>query len=564
MSSRTDTSGTDGRFRTAEHEFPGPRGMAIAVLLLALHGIAAAQETPATAPSPATAPQTTPPAVPQTPPAATPTPDPNAAAGGLPQAAAPPVYSPTTQAPPPNPGTPGAPAAAGYVIPPAPAMGGYAQTPPQATYPTQQPGAMPPYGGVPQYGTQPNGTQPYGAQPYGAQPYGAQPYGAQPYPGQFPQPGQKAHPVRDFFAGTIAAVLNGVTGGVAGTVTQGINGSITGWFARKQQQIAGTQYSPYGAAGYPQTGVGYPQSTYPQATYPQSTAGYPQTTYPSATAYPQTTTTYPQSTTAYPQTTTYPQSTTAYPQTTTYPQPATGYPQGTNPYPQSAIAYPQATPYPATAIQVFDPSTGQATMTSVNAYAGATTANTAFSPGTDSTALFAGVAYEVHVQGPAGDSVPINAATYEFHTGDRFTVYLRPSVPGHLLVFNVNPFGKQTRIDSTDVAAGMLTTIGPYQFTDNTGDESLRLVLSPCTSPTLLASTRDIVNVSSTAQSGSGVAFSSCSAMGSRGISDIKVRDIQKVALDGTTSYALDPIAKAELASGQLAPREITIVFHHR
>jgi hypothetical protein len=44
---------------------------------------------------------------------------------------------------------------------------------------------------------------------------------------------------------------------------------------------------------------------------------------------------------------------------------------------------------------------------------------------------------------------------------------------------------------------------------------------------------------------------------------DTHTRDIEKVGLKGTTSFALDPLSAHEMKSGQVTPREVTIVFHH-
>jgi hypothetical protein len=170
------------------------------------------------------------------------------------------------------------------------------------------------------------------------------------------------------------------------------------------------------------------------------------------------------------------------------------------------------------------------------------------------------VAYEVHAVGANGTSTPVDPTTYVFRTGDRFVVYYRPSMPGKMEVFNINPLGQQTRIDAVNMAGGQLATLGPYQFTSTTGDEALRIVLSPCSSPELLTQTRDIVNVSGSAPASGGVQIGSCGTS----TRDIRTRDITKVALDGGTSFALDPVSQAELASGQLAPRELKIYFHHR
>ena len=214
-----------------------------------------------------------------------------------------------------------------------------------------------------------------------------------------------------------------------------------------------------------------------------------------------------------------------------------------------------ATVYRDVPYQVYDATTGQLATGNSNPYAAAAAGN--------SRGLYAGIAYEVYALTAGGTPAQVNAATYVFHTGDRFTVYARPSMPGRLDIYNVNAVGKQTHIDTANTAAGQLTTLGPYEFTATTGDESLHLVLSPCSTATLLASTRDIVNVSSGAPAGAAVPLQSCNAPIMRGLAGIQTRDIQKVAVDGGTSYALDPVSQAELSSGQVASRDITIVFHH-
>ena len=156
--------------------------------------------------------------------------------------------------------------------------------------------------------------------------------------------------------------------------------------------------------------------------------------------------------------------------------------------------------------------------------------------------------------------------TYQFRSGDRFMVYYRPSLPGRMQVFNINPAGQQTLIDATNMAAGQLAGLGPYEFTNLAGDESLRLVLAPCSTPQLLVATRDIVKVDapppSDAQTGGGVHLENCSVTTTRSVA-VRTRDIQKVAADGTTSYALDPVSAQELTTGNVESREVTIVFHH-
>ena len=142
-------------------------------------------------------------------------------------------------------------------------------------------------------------------------------------------------------------------------------------------------------------------------------------------------------------------------------------------------------------------------------------------------------------------------------------VYYRPSMPGRMEVYNINPAGQQSRIDSVTMAAGQLASLGPYQFTSMTGEESLRLVLAPCSTPQLLVATRDIVNVGAATATSSGVQLGACGAPTTRGLK-VNTRDITKVAVDGGTAFALDPVTRQELSSGQVTAREINIVFHHR
>jgi hypothetical protein len=79
----------------------------------------------------------------------------------------------------------------------------------------------------------------------------------------------------------------------------------------------------------------------------------------------------------------------------------------------------------------------------------------------------------------------VDPATYIFHSGDRFLVYCRPSLPGRVRVSNVSPVVEVIPIAS--LTAGELAKPGPYQLTDLVGDEALRLVLEPCSTPELVA-----------------------------------------------------------------------------
>jgi hypothetical protein len=371
-----------------------------------------------------------------------------------------------------------------------------------------------------------------------------------------------------------------------------VAGGLTNWFARKNRtgQYAQQPYAqgyPGGTSAYPSTTQGYsaasPYASTQTSAYGATTPAYPTTAPYAATspayaatspAYPATTPAYSTTSPAYPATATstdpyatttgaaYPAQATAYtaPTTSPYPAPTTSpYPSATAPGTTAYVAPTQygtqtASAYPSTTTQVYDAQTGQLSTAAGTVYATSSAA-------TDGT-LYAGIAYEVHALGPGGTTTPVNPATYVFHTGDRFMVYYRPSMPGRMEVFNINPAGRQTQIDSASMAAGQMATLGPYEFSAMTGDESLRISLSPCSTQQLLVATRDIVNVVSPTTATTGVQLGTC-GMNTRGL-DVKTRDITKVAVDGGTAFALDPVSASELSGGQIATRDVQIVFHHR
>jgi hypothetical protein len=176
-------------------------------------------------------------------------------------------------------------------------------------------------------------------------------------------------------------------------------------------------------------------------------------------------------------------------------------------------------------------------------------------------ALHAGVAYEVHLIGP--EPRPVDPKKHVFRTGDRFQVYYRPTLPGRITVSNVNPKGKEATIDAVEAAAGQLLVLGPYEFVDKQGNETLRIVLGPCSTPALMVATRGIVKVSGSATGQGALRFADCDSAKTRALSG-KVRDIRKTATDGVTSFAMDPVSDRELASGVVVPRETKIKLRHR
>jgi hypothetical protein len=142
-------------------------------------------------------------------------------------------------------------------------------------------------------------------------------------------------------------------------------------------------------------------------------------------------------------------------------------------------------------------------------------------------------------------------------------VFFRPSLPGRMDIYNINPAGRQSLIDAQELAAGQLTQLGPYEFTAATGDEQLRLVMQPCSTPQLVSATRDIVRVPDTIPVQSGLELQTCNVSATRSARAVPTRDIRKVSMEDGTQFALDPLSAQELASGQVAPREVTIRFRH-
>jgi hypothetical protein len=184
-------------------------------------------------------------------------------------------------------------------------------------------------------------------------------------------------------------------------------------------------------------------------------------------------------------------------------------------------------------------------------------------PTPPSAQIYAGIAYEIHLLRADGSTQPVDIASYPFRTGDQFRVYYRPSLPGRVDVFNINAAGQHSQIDSSVVAAGELASLGPYEFTDLQGDETLILKLSPCVTPQLYATTRSIVKVQGAQPVSNPMGLGDCSGTATRGLKT-RTRDIRKVSVEGGTSFALDAIAPGELGDGDLSARQVTITLHHR
>jgi hypothetical protein len=143
-------------------------------------------------------------------------------------------------------------------------------------------------------------------------------------------------------------------------------------------------------------------------------------------------------------------------------------------------------------------------------------------------------------------------------------VHYRPALPGRVTISNVDPRGNESRIDQSQVAAGQLATLGPYRFVDSTGRETLKLRLEPCSSPTLTAASRAIVKAGAPASANAtALRINDCSEALARGFA-AKTRAITKTSLDGATRFALDPMERDEMASGEFMARELAITLQHR
>jgi hypothetical protein len=131
-------------------------------------------------------------------------------------------------------------------------------------------------------------------------------------------------------------------------------------------------------------------------------------------------------------------------------------------------------------------------------------------------------------------------------------------------VYNTNAAGQTSKIDSLSVAGGQLAELGPYEFANMKGNETLILSLSPCSTAALMTATRNIVKVPDGASVMAGsFQLSQCGSAATRGLRT-KTRDIRKVANEGGTIFGLDPLSRTEMSSGDVAPRQITISLQHQ
>jgi hypothetical protein len=188
-------------------------------------------------------------------------------------------------------------------------------------------------------------------------------------------------------------------------------------------------------------------------------------------------------------------------------------------------------------------------------------------PDAGNSQVYAGVAFEIYTLGPGGP-MRVDPATHYFRTGEKFRIAYRPALPGRVNVYNINPSGQYSQVDTVnvDVASAQLVNLGPYQFADQPGDETLILELSPCQTDNMLSVTRSIVKADSAQGMNAGFQLSSCGTAVTRGLANKPpptTRTI-KIATEDGTSYALDPLSSTELQTGQVSPRQVVITLMHR
>lgn len=177
--------------------------------------------------------------------------------------------------------------------------------------------------------------------------------------------------------------------------------------------------------------------------------------------------------------------------------------------------------------------------------------------------LQAGIAYEIYVQGPESQWIRVDPQTFVFATGQQFVVAYRPNLPGRVAVYNVNPRGQETAIDSKNVSGGQLATLGPYEFSGQKGDELLKIVLAPCVSPQMPVITGDIARVANAAVNALPFRLSQCTPE-TDAPRPVGTRDIKKVSMEGGIAFGLDKLSESELQTGNLTPRSLAIGLQHR
>ena len=177
------------------------------------------------------------------------------------------------------------------------------------------------------------------------------------------------------------------------------------------------------------------------------------------------------------------------------------------------------------------------------------------------TSLQAGVAYQVSLVGRDGTRALVDPAQRRFNSGERVEVTYQTNLPGIVEIFNIDSTGRQELIDQKQVGAAQLTILGPYEFVNAKGDEVLRISLRPCVNDKAGTHTRGMMRAQINPELSGTLLSCEDPALKQN---KVATRGIAKVSVEGGTNFALDPVSRAEIASGQLAPREVNIRFVHQ
>ena len=172
----------------------------------------------------------------------------------------------------------------------------------------------------------------------------------------------------------------------------------------------------------------------------------------------------------------------------------------------------------------------------------------------------AGFAFRVQLITAEGSRSDVDPTRQTFSSGQQFELSYRTNLPGRVVVFNLDPRGQEREIDRVELQAGELNVLGPYEFVDATGEDTLRLVFQPCIPR--IDSGRGIAKVAMVREDVAR-AIGKCQPEASAD-RDKPTRSIVKVTRDTGTHFALDRLTDEELRTGAVAPRETRIVFQHR
>jgi hypothetical protein len=132
---------------------------------------------------------------------------------------------------------------------------------------------------------------------------------------------------------------------------------------------------------------------------------------------------------------------------------------------------------------------------------------------------------------------------------------------GIVEAFNIDNTGREELIDQQQLAAAQFVTLGPYEFVNVKGSETLRVNLRPCVGNAGGAASRGLVRAQIRPELAAVLLNCEDPALNQQ---KTAARGITKVAVEGGTNFALDPVSRSEIASGQIAPREVSIRFQHQ